>query len=425
MPTKITPTSDSEFTLPASPFSSKSGKLVALFFLLMLFSFTSHANTTPVPPVSDPLVSEDLNWITSTVKSGDTLSAIADRHHITPGELYNIMQSGEQAKRLTRIKPGDEIHFGFSEDNNIQQLTTRIDEETRLLIRRIDNNFSVTTISDPLERRLQYAFGTVTHSLFLAAKASDVSQPVIMQLAGLFGWDIDFTLDVRSGDQFSVVYEALYRDGEHVRDGNIIAAEYINRGESYRAARYTDPQGRSDYYSPDGKTLRKAFLRSPVDFARISSGFSLKRKHPVLHTIRAHKGVDYAGKPGTPIRSTGDGKIVHRGRKGGYGRTIIIKHGTRYSTLYAHMSRYAKKLKVGSRVTQGQIIGYIGSSGLATGPHLHYEFRADGVHRNPLRFKFPGVAPVAKEYHDDFLAKSEPLFAQLDLLGRRQIALGE
>ena len=361
----------------------------------------------------------------STVKSGDTLSGIADRHHITPSELHKIMNAGEEAKRLTRIKPGDKIHFGFASDDSIQQITTRIDEETRLIIERSDDGFVSHTISEPLERRIQYASGTIKYSLFADADSVGVSQPMIMQMAGLFGWDIDFSLDVRSGDQFSVVYESLYRDGEHVRDGNILAAEYVNRGEPYRAVRYTDPEGRSDYYSPDGKTLRKAFLRSPVDFARVSSGFSLKRKHPILHTIRAHKGVDYAAKTGTPIRSTGDGKIIHRGRKGGYGRTIIIKHGTRYSTLYAHMSSYAKKLRTGSKVTQGQVIGYIGSSGMATGPHLHYEFRADGVHRNPLRFKFPGVAPVAKKYRVDFATQSKPLFAQLDLLSRRQLASNE
>jgi murein DD-endopeptidase MepM/ murein hydrolase activator NlpD len=371
--------------------------------------------------VDDP----QLNWKTWTVKSGDTLSGIALKYNIGAGELHRIINAGNQAKRLARIKPGDEIHFAFAADNSVQQLVTRIDEQTHLSIQRTGAGFSVSTMVVPLERRVQYATGTITNSLFGSARASGISQFVIMNFAALFGWDIDFNLDVRKGDQFSIVYESFYRNGEHVRDGGIVVAEYINNGNSYRAVRYTDPDDNTDHYSPDGKTLRKAFLRSPIAFARVSSGFNLKRKHPVLHKIRAHKGVDYAAKTGTPIRATGDGKVVRRGHNGGYGRRIVLKHGSRYSTLYAHMSRYASNTRPGSRVIQGQVIGYAGRSGLATGTHLHYEFRADGVHRNPLRFRFPGVAPVPEKYHDDFAEKTVPLFAQLDLLGRNQVALSK
>ncbi len=391
-----------------------------LFIAVSALSVSAFANAA-----AGSIDDKQLNWVTTTVKSGDTLYAIAEKHNISINELYRIIHSSKPAKQLTRIKPGDQIQFAFSADNTIQQISKLIDEETRLLIQRTGEGFSTNAISEPLERRVQHASGIVTHSLFGAAREAGISESTVMSLAGLFGWDIDFSLDVRSGDRFSVVYESLYRDGEYLRDGDILVAEYINSGTPYRAARYTDPKGHSDYYSPDGKTLRKAFLRSPVDFARVSSGFSLKRKHPILHTIRAHRGVDYAAKRGTPIRSTGDGKVVHRGRKGGYGRTIVIKHGSRYSTLYAHLSKYAGKARVGKRVTQGQIIGYIGSSGLATGPHLHYEFRADGVHRNPLKFKFPGAAPVAKKYRQDFDLKTAPLFAKLDKLTRSQLALSE
>ena len=394
-----------------------------LFAVVSTLCANAVANST-VAALSD-VDDLQLNWVTSTVKSGDTLSAIALKHKISAGELHRIINAGNQAERLARIKPGDKIHFAFAADNSVQQIFTRIDEQTHLLIQRTDSGFSVSTIIEPLERRVQYATGTITNSLFGAASAASISQLVIMNFAALFGWDIDFNLDVRKGDQFSIVYESFYRNGEHVRDGGIIVAEYINRGNSYRAVRYTDPDNNTDHYSPDGKTLRKAFLRSPIAFARVSSGFNLKRKHPILHKIRAHKGVDYAAKTGTPIRATGDGKVVHRGSKGGYGRRIVLKHGSRYSTLYAHMSRYASKTRPGSRVVQGQIIGYAGRSGLATGPHLHYEFRADGVHRNPLRFRFPGVAPVPEKYRDDFAAKTAPLFAQLDLLGRNQVALSE
>ncbi|MEM7294081.1 MAG: peptidoglycan DD-metalloendopeptidase family protein [Pseudomonadota bacterium] len=375
---------------PASPRVSTGIKSILTALLLTVCSLAA-------APSGATTSETDLTWVTAVVKSGDTLSAIADRHKIGPSELHRIVNSGKDAKKLARLRPGDEIEFAFDGENSVQRISKRIDEETRLLVERTVDGFSASTVSEPLERRVQYASGIINHSLFGAANEAGISSGIIMELAGLFGWDVDFGLDVRTGDQFSVVYETLYRNGDFVRDGKIIAAEFINRGERYRALRYTNPEGATDYYSPDGATLRKAFLRSPVDFARISSGFNLKRKHPILHTIRAHKGVDYAAKTGTPIRSTGDGKVVHRGSKGGYGRTIIIQHGSRYSTLYAHMSKYASKAKLGSRVKQGQIIGYIGSSGLATGPHLHYEFRADGVHRNPLSFKFPRCCPCRQK----------------------------
>lgn len=391
-----------------------------LFVVFSTLSVDTLANTT-----ENAISTTPLNWATTTVKSGDTLYAIAERHNISANELHRIIHSSESAKQLTRIKPGDQIQFAFAANNDVQMISKQIDEETRLLIQQTEQGFTSNQINEPLERRIQRASGTITHSLFGAAKEAGISEVTVMNLASLFGWDIDFSLDVRSGDKFRVVYESLYKNGEYLRDGNILVAEYINRGTSYRAVRYTDPENRSDYYSPDGKTLRKAFLRSPVDFARVSSGFSLKRKHPILHTIRAHKGVDYAAKTGTPVRTTGDGKVVHRGRKGGYGRAIIIQHGTCYSTLYAHLSKYSNKARLGKRVTQGQIIGYVGSSGLATGPHLHYEFRADGVHRNPLRFKFPGVAPVPKKYSKDFDEKTTPLLTQLDRINDSQLALSE
>ena len=389
--------------------------------LLLSVSSPLLASTGITPP--ENTVNDSLNWVTSVVKAGDTLSAIADKHNIAPSELHRIVNSGSTARKIARLHPGDEIKFGFGADNTVQLVSKQLDEETRLLIRRTDDGFAASTISDPLQRRLRYASGTIEHSLFGAANEAGISSSIIMEMAGLFGWDIDFSLDVRTGDQFSVVYESLFRDEQYVRDGRIIAAEFVNNGEKYRALFYTDPDGRSDYYTPAGQSMRKAFLRSPVDFARVSSGFSLKRKHPILHTIRAHKGVDYAAKTGTPIRSTGDGKVIHRGRKGGYGRTIVIQHGSRYSTLYAHMSKYASKARVGKRVKQGQIIGYVGKSGLASGPHLHYEFRADGVHRNPLRFKFPGVSPVATQHRADFQNKTAELTAQLDVLGRSRLAL--
>ena len=364
----------------------------------------------------DDLSQNQLRWVETTVKSGDTLSGIVNRLGIAPSELHAIISTDSETKRLTWIMPGDGISFGFDKNDKLQVISKPIDQENTLIVKRAEQGFISHIENTPLERRLHYATGTINSSLFEAAQNANISQPVILEMAGLFGWDIDFSLDVRNGDQFSVIYETFYRDGNYTSDGKIIAAEYINDGRSFKAVRYTDPKGYTDHYSSEGQSLRKAFLRSPIEFARITSGFNLRRRHPILHTIRAHKGVDYAAKPGTPIRSTGDGKVVFRGRKGGYGHTVVIQHGSKYSTLYAHMSKYASKAKLGRHVKQGQIIGYVGSSGLATGPHLHYEFRANGVHRNPLRFNFPGVAPVAEEFKADFTDKTQPLVKQLSLL---------
>ena len=243
-----------------------------------------------------------------------------------------------------------------------------------------------------------------------------------MEMAEIFGWDIDFSLDIRAGDEFLVLYEELYENGDKVGDGNILAAEFINQKKSYRAVRYENPNGRVAYFAPDGLSMRKAFLRSPVKFGRVSSRFNLKRLHPVLHKIRAHRGVDYAAPRGTPIRASGDGKVIFVGRKGGYGRTVMLRHGSTYTTLYAHMNGYAKGVRSGRRVNQGQVIGYIGSSGLATGPHLHYEFRVRGVHRNPLTVKLPQAAPVPREHKHDFIEKTRSFVTQLDVIAKVRLA---
>jgi murein DD-endopeptidase MepM/ murein hydrolase activator NlpD len=220
-------------------------------------------------------------------------------------------------------------------------------------------------------------------------------------------------LDIREGDQFTLIYEELWQGGEKLPDGNILAAEFVNQGESFRAVRFEDSSGRVDYFFPDGKSVRKAFVRAPLSFSRVSSNFNPKRRHPKLNTIRAHRGVDYAAPSGTPIKAAGDGKIIHRGRKGGYGNVVILQHGGNITTLYAHMSRFSKA-RMGSRVRQGDIIGYVGATGLATGPHLHYEYRRNGVHLNPRTVKLPDAKPIDPAYLADFEKVAGPLLHQLD-----------
>jgi murein DD-endopeptidase MepM/ murein hydrolase activator NlpD len=243
-----------------------------------------------------------------------------------------------------------------------------------------------------------------------------------MNLAGIFAWDVDFVLDIRAGDDYYILYEEIWQDGKFVTTGEIIAAEFNNAGRTNHAIRFVDREGRSDYFTPEGRSVRKAFVRAPVDFTRISSNFNPRRKHPVLNTIRAHKGVDYAAPKGTPIKAAGDGKVIFRGRKGGYGNAIILQHGGNITTLYAHMTSFAKSAQNGRRVKQGQTIGYVGSTGLATAAHLHYEYRINGVHRNPRTVALPQADPIREEYRDEFIASAQPILDELNRYKRTQIA---
>jgi murein DD-endopeptidase MepM/ murein hydrolase activator NlpD len=372
----------------------------------------------PAPAVVEPLAV----WQEITVKPGDSIAAIFSRFDIPASQLHTLLQQGGPAENLKKIYPGQSLRIMTSAEQGLVQLSYPLDELSTLEIKRNDDGFDISTVTRTPEFRSKNASGVIDSSLFLAAGKAGLSDSMTMELAAIFGWDIDFALDIRKGDRFTVLYEEMYVDGENIGNGTILAAEFINQGKRYQAVRYTDAGGKTDYYSLDGKSMRKAFLRTPVEFSRISSGFSLGRKHPILNTIRAHKGVDYAAATGTPIKATGDGKIIFRGRKGGYGNAIVIQHGSKYSTLYGHMSKFRSGLATGSRVRQGQIIGYVGMTGLATGPHLHYEFRVDGVHRDPLRVKLPGADPLAEKYRADFDKKAEALMAQLDLVRDVQLA---
>lgn len=361
--------------------------------------------------------------ITLSVKKGDTLSALFTRAGLSANDLYTLLKDKAIKKRLRDMMPGQQFIIQADEEGYLQSLSWKINDTETLVVNRDTDGFTSQSEFRELERRSRTATGTIQNSLFLDGVKSGLSDKIIMEMVGVLGWDIDFALDLRKGDQFTVVYEELYnQQGEKVGDGHILATEFINRGQQVTGIRYTDPTGHTAYYSPDGHSMRKAFIRTPVDFARISSRFSLGRKHPILNKIRAHKGVDYAARTGTPVKAAGDGKIAFKGRKGGYGRTVIIQHGGTYTTLYAHLSKFNRKAKSGSRIKQGQIIGYVGQSGMATGPHLHYEFRVNGVHRNPLTVKLPKALPLAKKYRDDFEKKSRPLIAALELMQRTQIA---
>lgn len=400
---------------------------------LPLRAETSSSLPSPAADESPAKTVDDSDWQSFVVKPGFNFAIISSRAGVNAGEVHTLMQLGKPVEALKTLYPNDIIRMKILPDGHLAGLEYEIDKTKHLVVTRIgeapdgNSQFTAEFIEKPVEVRTKHATGIINDSLFLAARSAGLSDRKAIELASIFAWDIDFTHEVRKGDRFTVVYEEQYQSGERIGEGPIVAAEFVNQNKTYRAIRYADPEGNSDYYAPDGSRLRKSFLRNPIKpgLFRISSHFNLKRRHPILHKIRAHKGVDYAASTGTPIRATGDGKIVHRGRKGGYGNTIIIQHGQRYSSLYAHMSKFARNTRIGQRVKQGQVIGYVGASGLATGPHLHYEFRLDGVHRNPLTVKYPSGEPVPEQFKQDFLAKIESPVAQLDTLSRLVLALDD
>ena len=387
---------------------------------------TSHSTSIPlVKNTNKPIrvtTSQETSWKEYTVKSGDSLAKIFNNLNYSPTTLHNIIQLGKQTMPLKNIRPGQTLRFAQNSNGECVSLEYDIDRVKTLKIQTSDNGFSASINEKPVEISHTIASADINNSLFYDAKQAGVSDKTIMELANIFGWDIDFAQGLRQGDSFSLLYESKSINGNRIENGRILAAEFLNRGNKYQAVRFTDKKGNSEYFSPDGKSMRKTFLRNPIDFARVSSHFNLRRKHPVLNRIRAHKGVDYAASTGTPIKSTGDGKVIFRGIKGGYGRVVIVQHGQKYSSLYAHMSKYGR-YKKGTRIKQGQIVGYVGKSGLATGPHLHYELRINGVHRNPLTAKFPAAKPINKNLLAEFKQQTSPLLAQLELAKQTQLAL--
>ncbi|MCH7696882.1 MAG: peptidoglycan DD-metalloendopeptidase family protein [Proteobacteria bacterium] len=361
-------------------------------------------------------------WQTVKIHRGDNLSLVFDRLGLRPAVLQQIMAAGENTKMLTHLIPDNNLHFQIDKDK-LLALKYEPDVTTTLQINKQGDGFDSQITITELDRRITKAEAVIKNSLFLAGQSAGLSDNLIMRLIAIYAWDIDFALNIRQGDSFKIVYEEQFKDGIKVRDGPILAAEFINRNKSYRAVRYTSVNGDTNYFNEAGISMRKAFLRTPVKFNRISSRFNLRRKHPVLNRIRAHKGVDYSAPAGTPIKATGDGVVAYVGRKGGYGKTVILKHGGIYKTVYAHMSRYAKGIKRGKHIKQGKIIGYVGQTGLATGPHLHYEFRLHDVHRNPLTVKLPKASSIPSKHKDHFRAQTAPLLARLDKPGQIEIAL--
>ena len=346
------------------------------------------------------------------VGRNDTLDAIFRRMALDKADLAAIRQLPGIRQSLDFLRPGDAIKLKHC-DGEIEELTRKVSETQTLKVVREDSGFAAQIIDNPVQTRIRTATATIDSSLFQAAEAADVSDIVALKLANIFAWDIDFVLDIREGDRFTVVYEQVYQDGRYLRDGAVLAAEFVNSGKIYRAVRFAADGGNTSYYSPDGLPLRKAFLRAPVEFTRVSSVFNPHRMHPILNLIRGHMGTDYAAPTGTPVHAAGDGRVSFAGQRGGYGNALVLAHSSSVSTLYGHLSRFAKHIRVGTHVQQGDVIAYVGMTGLATGPHLHYEYLVDGVHKNPQTVRLPGAEPLSAEMLEQFRAATAPLLANL------------
>lgn len=378
----------------------------------------------PLPPGTDDvtaLAGSDADWQTVTVRSGQTVGAIFHAQGVSGADLQTLLADKNNTNALVRIHPGEEFGFAHAADGHLTALRFDRDEKTRVTVTFDASGMHQNASARDVERRTEVAHGVITDSLFDAANRAGMDDAMVIKLADAFGYDIDFAQDLRAGDSFTVIYDSVWREGDKLRDGDILAAYFVNRGKRFSAIRYTDSHGGTMFYSADGRPLRKSFLRTPVEFTRISSLFSAARMHPILGRMRAHQGVDYAAPTGTPVHAAGDGRIVFRGWQNGYGNVVIIDHGRHYSTLYGHMSRFANE-RVGQHVSQGQTIGYVGMTGLATGPHLHYEFRVDGVHRNPLTVTLPKPEPLPAVELARFKQQSAPVLAKLDKLDSLQLA---
>lgn len=362
---------------------------------------------------------EEVNTTKSVVvKKGDNLAMIFKRSGLSPQQTYRVSKAGEQAKKLLKIMPGDVLELQIDKQGQLSSLQYPYSNTETLVITKSENNSFVSNIETlEVDTRLNYTQGDVTNSFWNAGLKANLTNNQIMQVAGIFGWDIDFALGLRAGDSFYVMFEEHYINGEFIENGDIVAAQFINQGEAYTAIRYDD----GNFYTPEGRSMRKSFLRAPVNFRYISSSFKKKRFHPVQKRWKAHRGVDYAADRGTPVMAAGDGKVIKASYDKYNGHHVFIQHGEKYVTKYLHFTK--RKVKKGQTVKQGQLIGTVGSTGMVTGSHLHYEFLVDGVHRNPRTVDLPKAQPIAKKEKAKFIDIAANRLQQLNNNKRIMLAM--
>jgi murein DD-endopeptidase MepM/ murein hydrolase activator NlpD len=404
-----------------------------LFGMVAAFGIAPQTQTEIIPlhrvveelalPQLDPIATTGTEyWREELVRRGDTLPSLLSRLQIHDPDALRFFTTNEIASRLYRLKPGSTIQVAASEGGKLLRLRHLTQNGELLRVERIDNGFSVHTDAAPFQRYLTIKAGEIRSSLFQATDAAQVPDNIAAQIVEIFSSEIDFYQDLRAGDRFAVIYEVFHANGEAVKTGRVLAAEFTNQGERHQAVYYRPGDGEGGYYSFEGINLRKAFLRSPLEFSRISSGFSSARLHPVLQSWRAHKGIDYAAPAGTPVRATADGVVAFSGTQNGYGKLVILEHHGKYSTAYGHLSGFASGVRKGSRIAQGDVIGYVGATGYATGPHLHYEFRVNGMQLDPSRIPIPSAMPITPQLWPDFDKTAGALARQLTLVRGSHLA---
>jgi murein DD-endopeptidase MepM/ murein hydrolase activator NlpD len=376
-----------------------------------------------VEPALTALPQADGYWREERIVRGDTIGSVLARLAVTDPAASAFLRSHADARALYQLRPGKSLRVQTDDEGHLLALAYPVQGSDVLAIRRDGSVFVAATQNTQPTVRLELRAGEVTTSLFAAADAVGLPDAITGQIATVFSSDVDFHHDLRRGDRFTVVYEMLEVDGQSMGPGKIVAAEFINKGRSQRAFLWRGADGGENYFAEDGSSLRKAFLRSPLEFTRLTSGFSQARLHPFMQTWRAHKGVDFAAPTGTPVLASGDGRVSFAGQQNGYGNVIMLQHAGAQSTVYAHLSRFADGLKPGQRVSQGQVIGYVGQTGWATGPHLHYEFRVDNEQRDPMTIALPNAQPIAAAERAQFYERVSPLAAQL-AFGRGMLLAG-
>jgi len=386
----------------------------------------SQAQVGPVeisaPPVNLP-VPPDRKEFADVIKPGETISALLG-DYFSPQEILNLSKQSKKVFPFTRICAGQPYKI-CTTDDRFESFTYEIDDEEQLVIRPGEEAPIIEKVQIEYQVETELVRSTIETSLFEAVADTGETSELAIRLADIFAWDVDFIRDIRVGDTFQALVEKRYRDGAPAGYGKVLAAEFVNQGESFRAIYYQDGDNAPSYYNPDGESVRKAFLKAPLSFSRISSGFTMKRFHPITKTWKSHPAIDYAAPRGTPIKTVGDGTITRKGYTRGNGNFIEVRHNNSYSTLYLHMSKFSSKVKKGGRVTQGQVIGYVGSTGLATGAHLCFRMRKNGAPVNPYRVKVPASRPISKANKADFAATVEPLVARLEGREAKQIVASE
>ena len=385
-------------------------RLVLITFLISVVSiiliYVDSLNNEPLA-IEEITISRDLSESLTpikskqihTVKKGDSLSVIFEDKQVPLNTAYKIFDF-DKNNLLSSIIPGDIMEFNYM-GNDLLSIEIIKDDVNSILIK-TEDEISIVNIKKEAQTITSFGFGEIRDSFYKSAKDVGIPDSIIMDFAYIFGWDIDFIFDVRKGDKFSVIYETEFSEGEKISSGDIVFAEFTNREKKYIAQRFFDDVQGKQYFNENGENVKKAFLRAPLDFAYISSHFNPNRMHPILHKIKAHNGVDYAAKRNTPVKASGDGVISFIGRQSGYGRTVEIKHGGNIKTLYAHLERFNTKLKVGSKVKQGEIIAFVGDSGQATGPHLHFEFWQGEIRSDPVKVKLPSAKPINNAQRNEF-----------------------